>query len=179
MGRLIAAFDWRRTPLGPIHRWPQNLRTALRIVLTAHQPMFVWWGPELIHLYNDGYRGILGGKHPWALGQPAAAVWREIWDQVAPRVDSAMRGNSGTYDEALRLVLERNGYPEETYFTFSYSPISGADGRAEGILCANTDETRRVQGERELMLLREVATRSSPARSVEEACTLAAAAIGT
>ena len=90
--------------------------------------MFVWWGDELINLYNDAYRAIVGGKHPEALGQPASVVWREIWDQVGPRAEAAMRGNEGTYDEALLLIMERNGYPEETYYTFSYSPVPNDEG---------------------------------------------------
>jgi hypothetical protein len=103
----MRAMDWHSNPLGPVEKWPHALRTAVRIMLTSRQPMFVWWGDQLINLYNDAYCSILGGKHPWALGQPAYAVWREIWDQVGPRARSAMSGNSGTYDESLLLIMER------------------------------------------------------------------------
>src|SRR5262245_11631991 len=123
MGSRMRAFDWGSTALGPVERWPQSLKTCVRIILTSRQPMFVWWGDALINLYNDAYRAILGGKHPEVLGQPAAVVWREIWDQVWPRAQSAMRLNEGTYDESLLLIMERNGYPEETHYTFSYSPV--------------------------------------------------------
>src|SRR5262245_58834434 len=85
MGERIRALDWSRTSLGAPASWPKSLRTCLRIILTSQQPMFVWWGEELINLYNDPYRAIVGGKHPVALGQPASVVWREIWDQAAPR----------------------------------------------------------------------------------------------
>src|SRR6478609_3974384 len=85
MGARIRAFDWTKTPLGDPSLWPASLKTAVRIVLTSSQPMFVWWGEELINLYNDAYRSIVGGKHPVALGQPASVVWREIWDDVGPR----------------------------------------------------------------------------------------------
>src|ERR1700722_12297285 len=85
LGALMRATDWSRTSLGPIEVWPQALRTSVRIMLTSRQPMFVWWGDELINLYNDAYKTIVGGKHPQALGQPASFVWREIWDQVGPR----------------------------------------------------------------------------------------------
>ncbi|HEX3597850.1 MAG TPA: histidine kinase, partial [Polyangiaceae bacterium] len=105
MGTRIRAMDWSETPLGPIESWPATLRTCVRVVLTSRQPMFVWWGDELVNLYNDAYRTILGGKHPAALGQPASAVWKEIWDVVGPRATSAMRGDEGTYDEALLLVM--------------------------------------------------------------------------
>ena len=85
MGRACGPSTGRATPLGPVDGWPQSLKTCVRIVLTSRQPMFVWWGDELINLYNDAYKAIVGGKHPEALGQPAAVVWREIWDQVGPR----------------------------------------------------------------------------------------------
>src|SRR5690349_8644562 len=122
LGELMHRKDWSETPLGPVERWPQALKTAVRIMLTSRQPMFVWWGDELINLYNDAYKAIVGGKHPEALGQPASWVWREIWDQVMPRAQAALGGTEGTYDEALLLIMERYGYPEETYYTFSYSP---------------------------------------------------------
>src|ERR1700729_870021 len=156
LGALMRATDWSRTSLGPIEVWPQALRTSVRIMLTSRQPMFVWWGGELINLYNDAYRSIVGGKHPWALGQPASVVWREIWDQVGPRAQSAMSHNEGTYDEALLLIMERNGYPEETYYTFSYSPVPSDDGGNGGILCANTDDTQRIISERQLAMLRDL-----------------------
>ena len=104
-GAMLRALDWGESPLGPVSTWPQSLKTAVRIMLTSRQPMFVWWGDELINLYNDAYRSILGGKHPGALGRPASEVWREIWDQVGPRAASAMRDNEGTYDESLRMRL--------------------------------------------------------------------------
>src|SRR5262245_51446930 len=101
MGAEMRSRNWADTPLGAPETWQQSLKTAVRIMLTSRQPMFVWWGKELINLYNDAYRSILGGKHPTALGQPASEVWREIWDQILPRAESAMRRNEGTYDEAL------------------------------------------------------------------------------
>src|SRR3954471_17797411 len=92
-GELIRTINWSETPLGSPHTWPQSLKTCIRIILTSRQPMFVWWGDELINLYNDAYKSILGGKHPAVLGLPASMVWREIWDQVSPRAHSAMRKN--------------------------------------------------------------------------------------
>src|SRR3954452_19502829 len=172
LGRLMRATDWSRTPLGPVASWPQALRTAVRIMLTSRQPMFVWWGERLINLYNDAYQSILGGKHPWALGQPAEVVWREIWDQVGPRARSAMLGNEGTYDEALLLIMERNGYQEETYYTFSYSPVPDDSGGVGGIFCANSNDTQRIVSERQLGLLRELAAVTAEARTIQDACTL-------
>ncbi|RFM33281.1 ATP-binding protein [Chitinophaga silvisoli] len=156
MGALIRSHDWASTPLGSFEKWPQSLKTCVRIILTSSQPMFVWWGPELINLYNDPYRSILGGKHPNVLGMPAAEVWKEIWDDVGPRATTCMEKNIGTYDEAMLLIMERNGYPEETYYTFSYSPIPGDSGGTNGIICANTDDTLRITGERQLRTLRDL-----------------------
>ncbi len=173
----MRALDWSRTALGPVERWPQSLKTCVRIILTSSQPMFVWWGEELINLYNDAYRSIVGGKHPVALGQPASVVWREIWDQVGPRAERAMRHNQGTYDEALLLIMERHGYQEETYYTFSYSPVPNERGGTGGILCANTDDTQRILGERRLAVQREIAARTVDARRPDEACARAAAAL--
>src|SRR5664279_3525650 len=115
LGALMRAKDWSRTSVGPAQNWPQNLKTCVRIILTSRQAMFVWWGDELINLYNDAYKSIVGDKHPVALGQPAGIVWREIWDQVAPRAETAMRTDVGTYDESLPLIMKRHGYEEETY----------------------------------------------------------------
>src|SRR4029078_9568243 len=135
MGVRMRAMDWAQTSLGPAEEWPQSLKNAVRIMLTSRQAMFVWWGKELINLYNDAYKAIVGGKHPEALGQPASIVWEEIWDEVGPRAESAIRDNVGTYDEALLLIMERNGYPEETYYTFSYRPVPTYEGGASATLC--------------------------------------------
>lgn len=177
MGVLMHAYDWANTSLGAVETWSQSLKTTVRIMLTSRQAMFVWWGDELINLHNDAYRAILGGKHPWALGQPASLVWQEIWDQVGPRAESAIRQNEGTYDEALLLIMERNGYPEETYYTFSYSPIPDDDGSTGGIICANTDDTQRIIGERQLALLRELASKTADARTFDDACHLSVEAL--
>ncbi|MDM9379277.1 ATP-binding protein [Chlorogloeopsis sp. ULAP01] len=179
MGTLMRSHDWSQTSLGCVENWPQSLKTAVRIMLTSRQAMFVWWGEELINLYNDAYKAIVGGKHPQVLGQPASYVWREIWDQVGPRAESAMLTNEGTYDESLLLIMERNGYPEETYYTFSYSPVPNDEGGTGGIICANTDDTQRIIGERQLVLLRELAAMMADARTFEQACTLSASCLET
>lgn len=155
-GNLIRSFDWSSTPLGPVNHWPQSLKTCIRIILTSRQPMFVWWGQELINIYNDAYISIARGKHPQALGQPASVVWREIWDKLGPRAATVMEKDEGTYDEALLLIMERNGYPEETYYTFSYSPVPGDVGGTSGIICANTDDTERIISERQLRNLKDL-----------------------
>ena len=170
LGALVRAFDWTSTPLGPPATWPQSLKTAVRILLTSRQPFWLGWGPELTYLYNDPYKSIIGGKHPQALGRPFREVWSEIWDVVGPMADTVMTQNEGTYVEAQLLIMERHGYQEETYYTFSYSPIPNDDGGPGGLICGNTDDTRRVIGERQLATLREVATRTARARSWRDAC---------
>ncbi len=175
----MRACDWAATPLGPPAAWPEALKTAVRIMLTSRQPIWIGWGRELTYLYNDPYKSIIGGKHPWALGRPTSEVWREIWADIGPLLDTAMAGDAGTYVEEQLLIMERNGYPEETYYTFSYSPIPTGDGTVGGIICANTDDTQRVIGERQIALLRELAARTGEARTWQQACELAAGALAT
>ena len=164
MGARIRAFDWTRTPLGPPEQWPHGLKTAVRIMLTSRQAMWIGWGAELTYLYNDPYKSIIGGKHPQALGQPTETVWREIWAEIGPMLATALQGDQGTYVEAELLIMERNGYPEETYYTFSYSPIPNDSGGTGGIICANTDDTERVIRERQLALLQQLAA-AAPSRT--------------
>jgi len=157
LGSRLQAFDWTSTPLGDPSTWSQSLKTCVRIMLTSRQPIWIGWGEELIYMYNDPYKAIIGGKHPDALGRPTSVVWREIWDVIGPMLSRAMRGVEGTYVEAQRLIMERHGYEEETYYTFSYSPVPNDEGGVGGIICANTDDTRRVIGERQMSLLSELA----------------------
>src|SRR5215471_16216061 len=142
LGALMRDYDWTQTPLGPPQHWPQSLKTAVRIMLTSRQPFWLGWGPDLTYLYNDPYKSIIGGKHPEALGQPFRVVWREILDIAGPQADMVIHQNEGTYVEAAMLIMERNGYPEETYYTYSYSPVPNDEGGAGGLICANTDDTR-------------------------------------
>ncbi|CAN7643988.1 response regulator [Trinickia sp. LjRoot230] len=179
LGGLIRAFDWTSTPLGAPDGWPQNLKVALRIMLNSSQPMWIGWGKSLVYFYNDPYKSIIGGKHSWALGRPMKEVWGEIWSDIEPMLDAAMNGGRGTYVEAQLLVMERNGYPEETYYTFSFSPIPNDDGAVGGIICANTDDTQRVMGERQLALLRELAAGTTHARTWQDACARSAQALAT
>ena len=116
LGALIRKYNWTNNPLGPPAAWPQSLKTAVRIMLTSRQPIWIGWGPELIYLYNDAYKSIIGGKHPHALGKPTKEVWKEIWAEIDPLLATAMGGVEGTYVEEQLLLMERNGYPEETYY---------------------------------------------------------------
>ena len=178
-GEIIRNYDWAGTPLGRPESWPQSLKTAVRIMLTSRQPIWIGWGDELIYLYNDAYKSIIGGKHPWAIGKPAREVWNEVWARIGPLLATAMGGVEGTYVEEDLLIMERNGYPEETYYTYSYSPIPDDDGSPGGIICANTDDTQRVQTERQLALLRELASKTVDARTWRDACQRSCLALAT
>ena len=144
MGALMRAHDWSTSPLGPPENWPQSLRTVVSLMLTSKFPMFIAWGPHLAFLYNDGYRPIFGAKHPHALGLPFRDVWSEIWPDIEPLVTKALAGEA-TYHEDLHLVMERNGYPEDTWYTFSYSPVRDETGGIAGMFCACTETTQEVK----------------------------------
>jgi len=149
MAARVRAFDWASTPLGPPQQWPQSLRIAVGICLNSRFPMFVWWGPQLINIYNDGYIPMLGKRHPAALGKPAQPTWQEIWHIVGPQAEAVMQRGEATWNERVLLVMERHGYTEETWFTWSYSPIPDEQGGIGGLFCAVTEDTARVMAERE------------------------------
>ncbi|MGZ5201274.1 MAG: ATP-binding protein [Telluria sp.] len=144
---LLRAFDWNRSPLGHPDHWPAPLRTALGMVLDSAFPMFIAWGGGLGLLYNDAYATMLGDKHPASLAQPFQQVWPEIWPDIAPIVDRALSGKS-SYHEDLPLVVMRSDYPEQGYFTFSYSPLHDSDGSVGGMYCTVVETTGRVRVER-------------------------------
>ena len=158
MGALMRAKNWADTPLGPPDTWPQSLKTAVRILLTSRYAMWMGWGEDLTFFYNDAYQPTLGVKHGWALGSSARDVWNEIWPDIGPRIERVLRTGEATWDEALLLLLERSGYPEETYHTFSYSPLANDRGEVIGMLCVVTEETERIIGERRLSSLRDLAS---------------------
>lgn len=175
MGALIRSLDWSMTPLGPVESWPQSLRTSVSICLASHFPMLIWWGPELVMLYNDAYRPMLGTtKHPQSMGQRGRECWPEIWDIIGPMLEGVLRKGEATWSENQLLPLDRNGYVEECYFTFSYSPIRDETGGIGGVFTAVTETTRQVLGDRRLRTLHDLAERSAEARTAEEVCLIAA-----
>jgi len=177
MGELIRAFDWASTLLGPLAAWPQSLRSALSIGLGSRFPIVIYWGPDLVVLYNDAYAEILGKKHPTALGRPCREVWSEIWDVIGPMLDRVLTLGDATWSEDQLLLLERRGYPEECYFSFSFSPVRGANGAVDGIFTAVIENTGRVLGERRLRTLRDLGASLAEAASAEEACSIAASVL--
>ncbi|MGN6331208.1 MAG: SpoIIE family protein phosphatase [Motilibacteraceae bacterium] len=180
VGRDLAAVDWAGTPLGPVERWPQSLRSAVEIMLGSRFAMWMAWGPELTFFCNDAYRlDTLGSKHPWALGRPAGEVWAEIWPEIGPRIDAVLRDGEATWDEDLLLFPERSGYREETYHTFSYSPLRDDSGVVAGMLCVVSEETERVIEQRRMRILREVGAAPGGAADEREVLWAAAAALTT
>jgi PAS domain S-box-containing protein len=155
---LMRAHDWSESPLGPPASWPQPLRTVVELLLQSRFPMFVAWGDALGFLYNDPYAEILGAKHPRALGRRFHDIWAEIWPDISPLIDAAMAGQS-IYREDLPLVMNRKGYDEQTWFTFSYSPLRDESGKVAGMFCACSETTRRVLAERALRELNETLER--------------------
>ena len=148
-GALMRAHDWSRSPLGPPETWPESLRSVVGLLLQSQFPMFVAWGPDLAFLYNDSYAEILGAKHPRALGIRFYDIWSEIWPDISPLIDAAMSGHA-TYREDLPLVMNRRGYDEQTWFTFSYSPVRDASGKVAGMFCAVSETTQKILAERAL-----------------------------
>jgi PAS domain S-box-containing protein len=157
LGELMRAFDWSSTSLGAPDSWPQSLRSYVQMLLTSRYQMWLGWGPDLAFLYNDAYRPTLGVKHPWSLAQPLAEVWKEVYHLVGPLVDEVRQTGRATFNEGMLLLLERAGFPEETYHTFSYSPLFDDHGRIAGMLCVVQEESERIVNERRLNTLRALA----------------------
>jgi PAS domain S-box-containing protein len=150
MRALCRAFDWSSTALGPVSGWPQSLRTAADIVLGSRNPMFLWWGPELVQLYNDAYRPSLGqDRHPRALGMRGKEFWTDIWEAIGPQIEQVMATGEPTWHEDQYLPIERNGRLEDVWWTYSYSPVRDESGRIAGTLVVCLETTSRMTAERD------------------------------
>src|ERR1051326_29301 len=156
MGARMRAFDWAATPLGPLEGWPQSLRSAVSILLPSKAQIILFWGADLVTLYNDAYRPVFGAKHPWALGRPARECWSEVWDVLQPLFEGVRRTGEAFWAQDHRFYLERHGYPEETYFDVSYDPVRDESGEVGGVFCIVSETTGRVLGERRLRTLRDL-----------------------
>ncbi|WP_241126948.1 PAS domain-containing protein [Novosphingobium terrae] len=166
MSRLMRETDWSATPLGAPATWPEGLKTALRMMLTSRFEMWLGWGPDLLFFCNDAYIPTLGIKHPTMLGKPFREVWAEVYADVEDQVASVAQGHS-TWNEALLLLLERSGFPEETYHSFSYSPLYDDQGKVDGLLCIVSEETERIISERHLAMLRSLGSEVAGALDLE------------
>jgi PAS domain S-box-containing protein len=177
MGALMRSKDWSDTFLGPIENWPPSLQVSAGICVSSRFDLIVWWGSDLVMLYNDSYRRTLGGKHPAALGRAGPEVYPEIWDVIGPMLQHVLATGEATWSADLLLLLERSGYPEETYHTFSYTPIRNEDGKVVGVITPVSETTEEVISRRRLFTLRELASRSVDAKTETEAWEFAAKAL--
>jgi PAS domain S-box-containing protein len=169
MRSLCRAFDWASTPLGAVEGWPECLRTTAGIVLGSRNPMFLFWGPELVQLYNDAYRPSLGegGRHPRALGARGREFWTDIWETIGPQIEQVMTTGEATWHEDQYLPIERNGRLDDVWWTYGYSPVRDEEGRVAGTLVVCQETTRRVLDEREReRLLAETAIAERRAASI-------------
>ncbi|NEK59796.1 response regulator [Geodermatophilus sabuli] len=157
-GRLMAAFDWAGSPVGPVAGWPASLRHAVRTVLASRFPMILAWGAGYTQFYNDAYATLIGAKHPAAIGADLRVTLAEGWAALQGPVEHAMTAREASWIPQLLLLLERAGYREETYFTVSHAPAYGDDGRVAGMHAVCTEVTRQVLAERRQRLLHDVAT---------------------
>jgi hypothetical protein len=165
--RALLAYPWETTPIGPVDSWPDQLRLLVQVVLSSRFPMMIVWGPDHTQLYNDAFRPILGtGKHPGALGQSTRETWAEIWDEIGPLFERVYAGESVTNTDH-RLLIDRYGYDEETFFTYSYSPIHDDTDQVAGLLVVATETTAQVIDRRRLRCIGGLASALVGATSIE------------
>src|SRR5262249_2178814 len=169
LGADMRRKAWGGPPPGAAGWWPQSLRTSVSICLNSRMPVLVWWGRDLLMLYNDAYRLLIGAKHPAALGQPGRECWPEIWHVIGPMLDAVLSRGEATFSEDLMLPLERKGFPEECYFTFSYSPIREEAGGVGGVFCSVVETTSQVLAARRTRMLRGLAEIASVGRTEADA----------
>jgi PAS domain-containing protein len=148
MGARLRAFDWATTPLGPIEGWSGVLRITVDQMLASKFPACLFWGADLIAIYNDGYRVILGSK-PEALGRPMRVTWSEVFDDIRPIAEKALAGEA-TFIEDFKILVDRNGKLEDAWFTFNYGPVFDEYGQVLGLLDTVVETTGKVLSEKVL-----------------------------
>ncbi len=167
MAGLVRGFDWGSTALGPVETWSDTLVTTVNLLLASRHPMFLWWGPDLIQFYNDGYRpSIREDKHPAALGQRGTECWPEIWPIIGPQIQAVMGQGSSTWNTNQLVPINRNGKREEVFWTYSYSPVRDKNGAVQGTLVVCSETTEQVLSERRLRTLLAIAADSAPLEQV-------------
>jgi PAS domain S-box-containing protein len=179
-GALLRSIDWARTPLGPVEAWPWSLKTTIGTVLHSRHPMFLWWGPELIQVYNDAYTPSFGhGKHPAAMGQRGRDCWDEIWPIIGPQIEDVRARGLPSWHEDHLVPIFRNGHIEEVYWTYGYSPVFVEDGTVGGVLVVCTETTARVVAARRLRASHVVAEQTGVATERAGVLPLAMEALGS
>lgn len=179
LGELIRTHDWSTSPLGPIATWPQSLKTSVNLILNSQHPMWIGWGPHATFLYNDAYIQVLSSaKHPLALGKPASEVWGEIWDICGPLADKVFEKGEASFVDDVRLLMNRGDFIEETYYSFSYSPIRDESGAVAGLFCPSTEVTPKVINARRLQTLAELSANALVQKTTDAACASATETLG-
>jgi signal transduction histidine kinase len=178
MGARVRDHDWSTTALGPLTTWAPSWQTVVNLCLSSDFPMTITWGPEFTQVYNDAYIPMLGVKHPQALHQTFDACWTEVWDVLGPMAVRAMTTGEPSIRENMRMDINRYGYVEEAFFTYSFSPIRDETGRIAGLLHPVKEVTREVLAERRVRALRDLAVRAGAAQTADQACALAAETLG-
>jgi PAS domain S-box-containing protein len=172
-GDLIRSIDWSKTSIGPTENWPQSLKTSVTTALNTRFPILIWWGDDLTLIYNDAYTPIFAGKHPNAMGKAGLSLFgwgeEEVKQVIEPMLRGVMKTGKPTWSEDQLLILERNGYTEEAYFTWSYSPIMVEDGGVGGVLTIVTETTDRVIAQRRMNILRDLGEKTLEAKTLKEA----------
>ena len=167
MGAFIRSMDWAQTPLGPIDRWPQSLRTSVSLCISSNFPISLAWGPQHIQIYNDGYWPICGAKHPQSMGMDFAECWASAWSGIGEAFERALAGEAA-YVENQPMFLDRLGYLEETFFTFSFSPIRDETGNVGGLFHPVTELTSKMLSERRARALRNIANQTAKAETLDD-----------
>jgi signal transduction histidine kinase len=171
MAKLIRTIDWSKTPLGAKQGWPQSLRTVVSLVQSSNSPISLAWGAGHVQIYNDGYWPICGAKHPTSMGQDFRECWASAWPVIGEAYATAWSGKSA-YLEKMRMFLDRHGFLEETWFTFSFSPVTDESGGVGGLFHPVTEMTAQLLSERRTQTLRDLAQRTGRARTSAEAFAL-------
>jgi PAS domain S-box-containing protein len=178
LAHLIRKHEWSQTSLGPIENWPQSLKTSVNLILSSQHPMWIGWGKDATFLYNDAYIQVLSlSKHPRALGKPASEVWAEIWDVCGPLADKVFQKGEASFVDDVRLFMNRGDFLEETYYSFSYSPIHDETGKVAGLFCPSTDVTPKVINARRLRTLSELSAGALAQKTTQGACASVAATL--
>ena len=171
MGELIRAKDWSKNPLGTPDTWPQSLRTTVSLCIASNFPIAIAWGAQRVQIYNDGYLPITGDMHPTSMGQDFKECWLSAWPVIGEAFEEASLGET-RFLENQQIFLDRYGYKEETFFTFSFSPILDETGGVGGLFHPIIEMTQQILAERRLTILRVVANCTLNAKTVKEASAL-------
>ncbi|RYZ77296.1 MAG: hypothetical protein EOP04_31195, partial [Proteobacteria bacterium] len=167
MGKLIREMDWSQTPLGDIQLWPESLKTTVSLCLSSNFPINLIWGPEHIQIINDGYWPICGEKYRQVMGSNYREAWASAWSAIGESFEQALQGNT-SFLENQRMFLDRNGYLEETFFTFSVSPIRDDQGTIVGLFHPVTETTERMLAERRSQALRNLSAQVGMAKNAQD-----------